>query len=149
MKGPIAMAVGERDWALVRTAFQRAVVSTTLIFVGFSVPVVLVSYWLFLLLGQSTHIAAAAAVCLAIALPGEISAIVHTLLNKTFIANHKVCSFGCSRLVEELRTDTFCTNEKICRVYFVTITLVNTFLKIELFSRIFQKQSRFHNTRIF
>lgn len=96
------MAVGARDWMRVRTEFQRALVSATLIFACLSPPVVLLSYWGYLLFGQSSSIAATAAVCLAIGLPDELAGIVHSLVCKTLIANHKVCAFGSSSAEDHL-----------------------------------------------
>ena len=84
------MFVGALDWLRVRDMFQRALVSAALILLCLSIPAVLASYWVFLLCGQSTYIAATATVCIAIGIPDELACIIYTLINKTLIANHKV-----------------------------------------------------------
>ena len=89
------MGIGAQDFQRVRDVFQRSVVSAALILVCMSLPVVLVSYWVFLLCCQSAYIASTSSVCLAIGMPTELAIILYTLINKTIIANHKV--FNCSR----------------------------------------------------
>lgn len=86
------MAVGAREWLRVRTEFQRALESATLIFACLSVPDVLASFLGSLLCGLSATIAAAATAFLVISLPDEIECIVHLIISWALIANHKVCA---------------------------------------------------------
>lgn len=86
------MAVGAREWLRVRTEFQRALESATLIFACLSEPVVLASNSASLLCGLSATIAAAATACLAVSLPDEIACIVHLIISWALIANQKVCA---------------------------------------------------------
>lgn len=84
------MAVGARDWVRVRDMFQRAVISSVLLFVCISLPAVLASFWVFQLCGQSEYIAGTACACLACGIFYEPACIIYTLINKILIANHKV-----------------------------------------------------------
>lgn len=80
------MTVGARDWVKVRDTFQRAVVSSAIIFVLVGVPSVAVSKWVFQLFGQTEDISMTTTICLVIGLPGEFSFILYTMLYRTMIA---------------------------------------------------------------
>ena len=84
------MAIGAKDFKRLRDVFQQSIVSSVIILVFMSLPVVLVSYWVFLLCGQKAFIAGTASICLAIGLLTELATIFYTIITKAMIANHKV-----------------------------------------------------------
>ena len=86
------MTVGARDWVKMRNMFQRALVSSAIIFVLVALPAVAVSKWVFQLFGQDDNISITTTICLVICLPGEFCWILYTMLFRTMIAQLMVHS---------------------------------------------------------